>query len=145
MKDTSVSVKWTGKRQFIGTDSGNHSVVMSSHNGDNHTGVNPSEMLLLALGACSAYDVVSILEKKRYRLDGLDVFVKASQEDDPPWTFRRILLEFRVKCRDLNEKDFRQAAELSLEKYCSIAATVSGRADISYSFEIIEDEYDPSD
>lgn len=140
MKDTSVSIKWTGKRQFVGTDSGKHTVVMSSHDEDNHTGVKPSDMLLLALGACSAYDVVAILEKKRYQLDGLDVVVKSSQDDDPPWTFRRILLEFRVKGHGLKEKDVRQAVDLSLEKYCSVAATVGGRADISYSIHILEDD-----
>jgi putative redox protein len=140
MKDTRVSIKWTGKRQFIGTDSGKHTVVMSSHDEDNHTGVKPSDMLLLALGACSAYDVITILEKKRYQLDGFDIVVKSSQDDDPPWTFRRILLEFRFKARGLKEKDARQAVDLSLEKYCSVAATVSGRADISYNIHIIEDE-----
>ncbi len=132
MKDTAVSVRWTGKRQFIGTDSGKHSVVISSHDAENHTGVKPSEMLLLAVGACSAYDVVAILEKKRYKLLGLDVTVQASQEVDPPHTFRKIHLIYTVSGEGLKRKDVEQAANLSLEKYCSVAATMRGEAQITY-------------
>jgi putative redox protein len=140
VKDTAVTVQWTGKRQFVGTDSGNHSVVISSHSEDNHTGVKPSEMLLLALGACSAYDVVSILEKKRYKLTCLSVDVQASQEDDPPWTFRKIHVDFAVCGNNLKEKDIQQAARLSIENYCSVAATVRGVAEITYDIHIQETE-----
>jgi putative redox protein len=136
VKDTAVSVQWTGKRQFIGTDSGKHSVVISSHDGNNHTGVKPSELLLIAVGACSAYDVVSILEKKRYKLQGLDVTVKATQEIDPPHTFRKIHLIFNVSGENLKPKDVEQAASLSLEKYCSVAATVRGEAEVTHEIAI---------
>ncbi|MEJ2571538.1 MAG: OsmC family protein [Anaerolineales bacterium] len=132
MKDTAVSVSWTGKRQFIGTDSGKHSVVISSHDEDNHTGVKPSELLLLAIGACSAYDVVAILEKKRYELRSVEVRVQASQEAEPPHTFRKIHLIYEVAAEGLKQKDAEQAASLSLEKYCSVAATVSSEAEITY-------------
>ena len=136
LKDTAVSVQWTGKRQFVGTDSGNHSVVMSSHSEDNNTGVKPSEMLLLALGACSAYDVVSILEKKRYKLTCLKVNVQSSQDDDPPWMFRKIHVDFTVCGNNLKEKDIQQATSLSIENYCSVAATVRCNAEITYDFHI---------
>ena len=132
MKDTAVSVRWTGKRQFIGTDSGKHSVVISSHDKDNNTGVKPSELLLLAIGACSAYDVVAILEKKRYELKNVEVRVQASQETDPPHTFRKIHLIYEVAAEGLKQKDVEQAASLSLEKYCSVAATVSSEAEITH-------------
>ena len=136
MKDTAVTVEWTGKRQFVGTDSGNHSVVISSHDEDNHTGVKPSELLLLAVGACSSYDVVSILEKKRYTLRGLDVTVQASQEIEPPYTFRKIHLIFTICGKNLKQKDVEQAASLSMEKYCSVAATLRGEAEISHEIVI---------
>ena len=115
--------------------------MMSSHSEDNRTGVKPSEMLLLALGACSAYDVVSILEKKRYKLTCLKVNVQASQEDDPPWIFRKIHVDFGVCGNNLKEKDVQQAAKLSIENYCSVAATVRCNAEITYDIRIqqIED------
>lgn len=140
MKDTAVSVQWTGKRQFIGTDSGNHSVVISSHDENNHTGVKPSELLLLAVGACSAYDVVSILEKKRYKLTCLKVNVQASQDDDPPWIFRKIHVDLTACGNNLKEKDVQQAAKLSIENYCSVAATVRGNAEITYDINIQQQE-----
>jgi putative redox protein len=140
MKKTSVTVKWTGNLQFVGTDSNNHSIVMSSHDEANNTGVSPSQVLLLALGACSAYDVVTILQKKRLQLSGLDIAVNGEQETDPPYTYRHIHVTFKPRGRGLTEKAVQQAIELSLEKYCSVAATISGKADISHNFEIMETE-----
>jgi putative redox protein len=140
MKKTNVSVKWTGNRQFVGTDSGKHSVVLSSHDDDNHTGVKPSDMLLIALGACAAYDVVSILEKKRKTLTALEVSVSAEQEESPPWTFRRIHIDFAVNGLDLKDKQVKQATSLSLEKYCSVASTISGMAEITHSFTILDQD-----
>jgi putative redox protein len=138
MKKTNVIVKWTGNLQFVGTDSNNHSIVMSSHDEANNTGVSPSQLLLIALGACSAYDVVKILRKKRLLLSGLDVAVNGEQETDPPYAYRHIHVTFKPRGQGLTEKAMQQAIELSLEKYCSVAATISGKADISHNFEIIE-------
>jgi putative redox protein len=132
-----VRVKWTGERQFIGTDSGNHSVVLSSHRGDNHTGMKPSDLLLVALASCSAYDVVDILEKKRIALEQLEVEVTKVQDENPPWTYRKIHLNYYLKGSDLTDKGIEQAIRLSLDKYCSVAATVSGKAEITHSFHII--------
>jgi putative redox protein len=139
MKNSSVTVKWTGNLQFIGTDSNKHSIVMSSRDEANNTGVSPSQLLLIALGACSAYDVVVILQKKRLQLTGLDIVVNGEQETDPPYTYRHIHVAYKLKGQGLTEKAVGQAVNLSLEKYCSVAATVSGQADISCSFEILED------
>lgn len=138
MSKNNVRVKWTGGRQFIGTDSGNHSVVLSSHMEDGHTGMKPSDLLLVALASCSAYDVVDILEKKRAELKLLEVEVTKVQDKDPPMTFRKIHLNYRVKGLNLTEKGLEQAIRLSLDKYCSVAATVSGKAEISYSFNFSE-------
>ena len=66
-----VSVKWVEKRQFVGTDSSKHSVVMSSQDEENSTGMKMSELMLVALGGCTSYDVVGILEKKRQKVTGL--------------------------------------------------------------------------
>ena len=131
-----VRVKWTGDRQFVGIDSGKHAVVLSSHDDANHTGMRPSDLLLLALASCSAYDVVDILIKKRLNLLKLEVEVKPTQDPDPPWTFREIHLDFHLRGPDLTEKAVEQAIKLSLEKYCSVAATVSGKATITHNFQI---------
>jgi putative redox protein len=128
-----VHLTWTGGQQYIGTDSGRHSIVISSHDEQNHTGMRPSELLLLALASCSAYDVVSILGKKRLDLRALRVEVTSEQDQDPPWTYRKIHLDFRVSGSNLTQKDVDRAIDLSLTKYCSVAATISGKAQISFS------------
>ena len=137
MKNQEVFIKWTGNKQFIGTDSGKHSIVISSHDEANNTGMSPSQLLLLSLASCSAYDVVNILQKKRLQLDDLHVQVTSEQEPDPPWAYCKIYLKFILNGPDLTEKAVEQAIELSLTKYCAVAATVSGKADITHEFEIL--------
>jgi len=130
-----ATVTWYGGKRFVGTDSTNHSVVLSTK--DEGVGMRPSELLLVAVAACSSVDVVEILVKKRQVLTGLEVQVSGEQDADPPWTFRKIHLKYILTGQGLNEKDVRQAIELSENKYCSVAATVRGTAEINYEFEII--------
>jgi putative redox protein len=134
-----VAVKWVEKRQFVGTDSTKHSVVMSSHDEENGTGMSPSQLLLVSLGGCTAYDVVNILEKKRQDITGLTVRVTGEQEEDPPWTYRRIHIDYVVRGNGLKEKAVRDAIELSEERYCSVAATLRGAAEITYAYTIVEE------
>ncbi|MEL7591074.1 MAG: OsmC family protein [Anaerolineaceae bacterium] len=132
---SSATVKWIGGKQFVGIDSTQHSVVLST--ADEGVGMKPSELMLVALAACTAVDVVEILAKKRLDLTTLEIGVEGQQDQDPPWTFRRIHLTYRLRGADLTEKDIVQAIELSEEKYCSVAATLRGVAEITTSFEII--------
>jgi putative redox protein len=134
-----VNLTWVQKRQFVGTDSKNHSIVISSHDENNNTGVSPSELLLLGLAGCSAYDVVGILEKKRLQLTGLDVYVTGEQETDPPWPYRKIHLEYVLRGKGLTEKAVADAIHLSETKYCSVAATIRPTAEVTTSFKIIEE------
>jgi putative redox protein len=113
---------------------------MSGQDEDNVIGVSPSEMLLLGLAGCSAYDVVGILEKRKAKLAGLEVKVSAEQEADPPWPYRQIHLEYIVRGQGLTEKAVGDAIHLSETKYCSVAATIRPTAEITTSFQIIEEE-----
>lgn len=131
---SSASVKWIGGKQFIGIDSTKHSVVLSTP--DEGVGMKPSELLLVALASCTAVDVVDILNKKRLELSALEISVQGEQDQDPPWTFRKIHLSYRLKGERLTEKDVAQAIDLSEEKYCSVASTLRGVAEITTSFEI---------
>jgi len=135
-----VRVKWVEKRQFVGTDSSKHTVVMSSQDEENGTGVSPSQLLMVALGGCTAYDVVDILQKKRQRLTGLEVTATAEQESDPPWTYRKIHIQYVVRGKALRDKAVHDAIELSEQKYCSVAATLRGVVEITYDYTIVEDE-----
>lgn len=134
-----IQVKWVDKRQFVGTDNSKHSVVMSSQDEENGTGMSPSQLLLVALGGCTAYDVVNILEKKRQRLTGLEITVTGEQESDPPWPYRKIHVDYLFRGKDLDEKAVRDAIELSEEKYCSVAATLRATAEITYDYTVVDE------
>ncbi|MBN1314883.1 MAG: OsmC family protein [Anaerolineales bacterium] len=131
----SVTVKWLESRQFVGVDSTGHSAVISSP--ADGVGMKPSDLLLIALAGCSAYDVVNILEKKRQRLDWLSVEVTGEQYPDPPWAFTRIHSIYRVR-GDLTEEAVKKAIELSEEKYCSVAATLRGSVELTWEVEFID-------
>jgi len=132
-----VSVTWVQNEQFVGIDSTRHSVVLST--GQDGTGCKPSDLLLIAIGSCTAVDVVNILSKKRQNMTGLQVKVSGQQDADPPWTFRKIHLEYIVRGKGLSEKAVQQAIELSEQKYCSVSATVRGVAEITTCYQIVED------
>jgi putative redox protein len=132
-----VSVKWIGGGRFIGIDSTDHSVVLST--AKEGVGVKPSDMLLVALGACTAVDIVNILEKKRLNLSALDIKISGEQDADPPWTFRKVHVEYTLRGQGLTDKAVEQAIALSEEKYCSVAATVRGVVEITNTFHILEE------
>lgn len=132
-----ATVKWIEGKQFIGVDSTNHSVVLSTP--DEGIGIKPSDLLLIAVASCTAVDVVEILAKKRTPISYLEISSSGEQDQDPPWTFRKIHLHFKVRGKNLTEKAVEQAIQLSEEKYCSVAATVRATAQIITDFEILEE------
>lgn len=133
-----VLVKWLQNKQFVGIDSSRHSVVLSTQDEGNSVGVKPSEMLLVALGACTAVDIVDIMAKKRTPISSLEIEVRGEQDADPPWTYRKIHLIYHLRGGGLTPASVEQAIQLSDEKYCSVAATIRGVAAISWEF-IIEE------
>lgn len=133
-----TAVRWLTDKKFLGTDSHNQSVVLSGD--DPAKGVSPSQMLLIGLSACTAYDILDIMTKKRKPLTMLEIIADGEQDPDPPWAYRRIHLKYRVSGKDLTEKAISQAVQLSQEKYCSVAATVRGVAEIITEIEMVSDE-----
>jgi putative redox protein len=137
-KMAQTTVSWVEGKRFIGVDSTNHSVVLST--ADEGVGMKPSDMLLVALSACSSVDVVDILRKKRIELKKLEVQASAEQDKEPPWTFRKIHLKYILAGEGLTNKDIEQAITLSQEKYCSVAATVRGVAEITWEYVLEGDQ-----
>jgi len=129
-----TTLRWIDGKHFVGIDSTHHSVVLSGQS--DGIGVKPSEMLLIALSACSAVDVVQILEKKRIALSFLEVVTTADQDHEPPWTFRKIHLVYRLAGDDLTPKAVEQAITLSQEKYCSVGATLRSVPQITTEYVI---------
>ena len=106
----------------------------------NGIGVSPSQMLLVALASCSSVDVVEILKKKRMKLTLLEVTTSGEQDPEPPWAYRKIHVKYRIGGEGLTDKAVAQAINLSQEKYCSVAATVRGVAQITTEYEIVTSE-----
>ena len=130
-----TTVKWISGKQFIGIDSTRHSVVLSTP--DEGVGIKPSELLLLAVASCTAVDVVEILSKKRMPLDHLEIQCSGEQDQDPPWTFRKIHLKYIISGKGLTQSAIEQAIHLSEEMYCSVASTVRGVAEITTEYEVV--------
>lgn len=135
---TQVTVTWLQNLQFVGTDSTKHSVVLSGTGPEDGVGMKPSELLLISLGACTAYDVVNILRKKREKLQDVRLIVDGEQDTEAPWAFRKIHLRYEVSGRGLAPEAVEQAIKLSEEKYCSVAATLRAGVEITFDYEIID-------
>jgi putative redox protein len=134
-----ATVRWITKGQFVAVDSSKHSVVLSTQNEENGIGMKPSDLLLAAVGGCSSVDVVSILQKKRQQLTGLEVQVTGEQDADPPWTFRKIHVTYVVSGRGLSDKAVADAIKLSEEKYCSVSTTLARAVEITTDYRIVEE------
>ncbi len=135
-----AEIRWIGDRQFVGIDSTRHGIVISSADVENGTGVKPSDLLLLALGSCSAVDVVEILRKKRQAPTGLRVLLEAEQDPEPPWAFRRIRVTYEVRGPGLSQRAVEQAIALAEEKYCSVRATLAGKVALEREIQVVEEE-----
>jgi putative redox protein len=137
MGTSTATVQWLSGPRFGGIDSTNHSVVLSSQ--AEGVGVKPSDMLMIALAACCAVDVVEILAKKRMPITSMEITTTGEQDADPPWTFRKIHLKCRLSGAGLTEKAVEQAVQLAEEKYCSVAATLRATVEITTEFQIIRE------
>lgn len=105
-------------------------------------GIRPMQMVAMGLGGCSSIDVISILEKQRQQLDRYEVQIQADRrEDDIPRVFETIHLRFVLE-GTLDPAKVRRAIDLSLDKYCSVAAMLAQTATITYSFEVNGDRYE---
>ncbi len=133
-------IKWVQDATFLGESGSGHAVVMDGppDHGGRNLGVRPMEMLLLGMGGCTAFDVVSILKKSRQSITDCVAEIEAGRADADPKIFTTIHVHFIVTGKDLSEKRVARAVELSAEKYCSASIMLGKTAKISHDFEIRE-------
>jgi putative redox protein len=130
-----ASVKWIGTQKFSATSPSGHTVKFDSDRKSN-TAPGPMEMVLMALGACTATDIVIILEKKRQKLESFEVVCSGERATDPPQVWVKLEVLFRLRGA-LDEGAVKHAIELTKEKYCSVAATLKKCAKITWRHEIL--------
>lgn len=136
-----ATVKWVDNRMFLGESGSGHSVVMDGppDKGGRNMGVRPMEMILMGMGGCASFDVVSMLEKSRQNVADCRVELEAERSDEIPAVFTKINLKFIVTGRELKENQVKRAVSLSAEKYCSASIMLSNAGvEITHDYEIVE-------
>ncbi|HLR16336.1 MAG TPA: OsmC family protein [Alcanivoracaceae bacterium] len=136
-----ATITWQGKVKFVAESGTGHQVVLdgpADHGGENQ-GPRPMEMLLMGMGGCASFDVVSILKKSRQEVSDCRCELTAERADAVPAVFTKIHLHFVVSGEGLKENHVKRAVSLSAEKYCSASIMLAkGGVEISHSYEVIE-------
>ena len=136
-----AKVTYVNGMQFVGEADSGHAIVMDGtpETGGKDTGLRPMELLLIGLGGCSGMDVVSILKKKKQAVTGFEINVNGQKAENYPQKFTAIEIEFVIKGKGISEEAVKRAVQLSMEKYCSVKASLEGTASINYVYKIIEE------
>jgi putative redox protein len=133
-------VKWVQDVMFVTESGSGHAVVVDGapEYGGRNVGPRPMELLLMGLGGCTAFDVVTILKKSRQDITSVHAELSAERADAVPAVFTKIHVHFVVKGHDLKEVQVKRAVDLSADKYCS-ASIMLGQAgvEITHDFEIV--------
>ena len=138
-----AKVKWHDNNTFIGHSGSGHAVVFDG-NKDNSVAPSPMEMVLMAAGACSSVDVVSILQKARQQVVDCEVQLRAERAETIPKVFTKLHLHFEVTGFGVSEKQVERAVQLSAEKYCSVSIMLSGSVAVTHSFSVKESALKPA-
>jgi putative redox protein len=133
-----ASIVWKEGSGFVGQSESGHSVRMDSsvEKGGRDAGPSPMELALLALGGCTAMDVVAFLKKRRVEPEGLEIEIEAERAKEHPQVFVRATILYKIKGDGIKESDVKWAVELSQNKYCSVTAMFSKTAKIDFRWKI---------
>ena len=130
-----ASVKWIGEEKFVATSPSGHALNIDSDRHSN-TAPGPMELVVMALGACTATDIVSILRKKRQKLESLEVICSGERAAEPPTVWKKLEIVYRLRGQ-LDDKAVAHAIQLSEGKYCSVSAMLKTTAALSWRYEIL--------
>jgi putative redox protein len=127
--------------QFTGTASSGHTLIMDAEDesGGHNKGFRPMELLLVGFGGCSGMDMISILRKKRQQVSGLEINVRGEKSDTAPKIYKKVHIEYVIKGKGVEKEAVERAIDLSLEKYCSVAATLAKAGTVTHTYRIIEE------
>ncbi|HCH25653.1 MAG: OsmC family protein [Psychrobacter celer] len=135
MSESKASVTWQEKKAFLGVSPSGHNVQIDA---DKENGASPMELILLGLGGCASYDVVSILQKSRQEVTDVRCELTANRAETVPAVYTDIHMHFIVTGQDIKDKQVEKAVNLSAEKYCSASRMlVQGGVNITHDFEVV--------
>jgi putative redox protein len=124
---------WKKKHEFESRQ-GDNAIKLD---GNKEHGFGPKALLLSGLAGCSGVDVVDILEKMRVKFSDFEIDTEATQTDDHPKVFTEIVITYKIKTSKDNEEKIRKAIELSLDKYCGVAAMLKKNSPVNYKLIIV--------
>ena len=136
-----IVVDWKGNFRLDARNEKGVSVGfdLTKEHGGEETALSPMETLLASLAACTSYDVLAILKKKRQEVTDYSVEAVAERrEDPPPKVFTKIHLKYLIKGENIAPEAVDRAIGLSVEKYCSVGAMLRNSVAITSSFQIVE-------
>jgi putative redox protein len=128
-----VTTRWLRELQFEGNGTGRPPILVD---GDSKTATSPVELLLVAAASCTASDVVIILQKQRVKLEALEITMRGTRRDTEPRRYTAIAFHFDIRGEGADDLKVRRAIDLSLEKYCSVVASLAPDIAISYDVAI---------
>lgn len=133
-------VKWVENVCFVGESSSGHALIMDGapESGGRNLGMRPMELLLIGMGGCTAFDVVTILKKSHQPITDCVAEISAERATTVPKVFTKIHVHFIVTGRGLAQAQVERAIKLSAEKYCSASLMLGKAAEVSHDFEIVE-------
>ncbi len=134
MDKVQVRTSWQGGLAFLGRTERGQEVLLDG--APEAGGPRPMEVLLLALGGCTGMDVVSILEKMREPLEGLELEIVGRRAEEHPRVYTDIEVRYRARGEGLDPEKVKRAVELSAQRYCSVGHMLGKAARISYLVEV---------
>jgi len=137
-KDTKATIHFAGNDFFVGVTPSGHAQAIETDSA-RASAATPMELLLIALGSCTGVDVISILKKQRQQVTDYRIEVSGERREQFPKSYTRLFVKHIVRGRGVSEPAVARAIELSDTKYCSVAATLRGCAEIVTSYEIVEE------
>lgn len=136
-----IAVDWQTGLKFEGRTNWGHTISTdaSKKAGGNEDGYQPAELMLFALAGCTGIDIINIGKKMRLDITGLNIKIVADQAEKPPREFIHAHISYTVTGKDIDPKKLERVIDLGMNKYCTVAATMRGVAEISHDYTIIEE------
>jgi putative redox protein len=139
MKNGHATIQYAGNEYFIGVPPSGHAITIDV-DGERSTATGPLELLLVALGSCTGTDVISVLHKKRQHVTDYRIEVRGERREEYPRSFTKMEVRHVLRGRAISEDAVAKAIDISITKYCSVAATLRPTVEIVTSYEIHEED-----
>ena len=132
-----ITTTYKAELEYEATNPQGNTVQIDMYGPEKKQHQSPTELLLSATAACSSVDVIQILQKKRKTIGGLQVVAEGARRKEHPRHFTDILLTFKLTSPDTTKSELEKVVALSVDKYCSVAATIRGVAKVRYESEVV--------